>query len=42
MSPMCWLIQACGPEARQKVFLSSPPVANVGATSKGSRTGSGA
>ena len=24
MSPMCWLIQASRPEARQKVFLSSP------------------
>ena len=29
MSPMCWLIQASRPEARQKVFFSSPPMART-------------
>src|SRR4029450_9291684 len=41
MSPMCWLIQASRPDARQKVFFSSPPTAMLGAASKGGRRGGG-
>ena len=35
MSPMCWLIQASRPAARQNVFLSSPPTARAGGDSDG-------
>ena len=42
MSPMCWLMKASWPEARQNAFFSSPPTASVGAAAKGSRTGRGA
>ena len=42
MSPMCWLIQASRPTAKQKVFLSSPPAATNGTDSNGNRTGRGA
>ena len=30
MSPMCWLMKASRPAARQNVFFSSPPTASVG------------
>ena len=42
MSPMCWLIHASRPEARQNVFFNSPPTASVGGATNGSRTGRGA
>src|SRR4029450_443921 len=41
MSPMCWLIQASRPDARQKVFFSSPPTGMLGAGSKGGGPGGG-
>ena len=42
MSPMCWLIHASRPDARQNVFFSSPPTASIGADVDGSAIGSGA
>jgi hypothetical protein len=41
MSPMCWLIHAPVPLARQKAFFSSPPTARVGVDANGSRIVSG-
>ena len=42
MSPMCWLMKASRPAARQNVFFSSPPTASVGPAENGSRSGRGA
>ena len=41
MSPMCWLIQASRPDARQKVFFSSPPTAMLAGGIEGEAHGEG-